>query len=87
MKLGVIVFFGFLAALVLRPYLQRTTVLSVPDAKQPKGIVIFLVREDALDTYFAAYNIARGRYARAGKLPVIGQGQIDLSVFNELKKK
>ena len=56
-------------------------------ARQPKGIVIFLVREDALDTYFAAYNIARERYAQAGKLPVIGQGQIDLSVFNQLKKK
>ena len=56
-------------------------------AKKPKGIVIFLVREDALDTYFAAYNIARGRYARAGKLPVIGQGQIDLSVFKQLQKK
>ncbi len=56
-------------------------------AKQPKGIVIFLVRDDALDTYFAAHDIARSHYARAGKLPVIGQGQIDLSVFNQLKKK
>lgn len=56
-------------------------------AKRTKGIVIFLVREDALDTYFAAYNIAREHYARAGKLPVIGQGQIDLSVFEQLKKK
>jgi sigma-B regulation protein RsbU (phosphoserine phosphatase) len=35
-KLGVIVFFGFLAALVLRPYLQRTAVLQVTDADQPK---------------------------------------------------
>jgi len=56
-------------------------------AKKPKGIIIFLVREDALGTYFAAYDIARARYARAGKLPVIGQGQIDLSVFKQLKKK
>ncbi len=56
-------------------------------AKQPKGIVIFLVREDALDTYFAAYGVAREHYARAGKLPVIGQGQIDLSVFKQLKKE
>ncbi len=56
-------------------------------ARQPKGIVIFLVREDALDTYFAAHDIARTHYARAGKLPVIGQGRIDLSVFNQLKKK
>jgi len=35
-KLGVIVFFGFLAALALRPYLQRTAVLPVTDADQPK---------------------------------------------------
>ncbi|MGI6417523.1 MAG: hypothetical protein ACOX1P_17845 [Thermoguttaceae bacterium] len=56
-------------------------------ARQSKGIVIFLVREDALDTYFAAHDIARTHYARAGKLPVIGQGRIDLSVFNQLKKK
>ena len=56
-------------------------------SKDPKGIVIFLVREDALGTYFAAYDIARQRYARAGKLPVIGQGQIDLSVFKQLQKK
>lgn len=56
-------------------------------AKKPKGIVIFLVREDALSTYFAAYDIARQRYARAGKLPVIGQGKIDLSVFKQLKKR
>ena len=56
-------------------------------AKKPKGIIIFLVREDALGTYFAAYDIARSRYARAGKLPVIGQGQIDLSVFKQLQKK
>ena len=36
MKLGVIVFFGFLAALALRPYLQRTAVLRVTEADQPK---------------------------------------------------
>ena len=36
MKLGVIVFFGFLAALALRPYLQRTVVLTATDADQPK---------------------------------------------------
>ena len=35
-KLGVIVFFGFVAALTLRPYLQRTVVLPAPDADQPK---------------------------------------------------
>ena len=47
---------------------------------------IFLVHEDALDTYFAAHDIARTHYARAG---TTGDrpGRIDLSVFNQLKKK
>lgn len=35
-KLGVIVFFGFLTALVLRPYLQRTIVLPATEADQPQ---------------------------------------------------
>lgn len=56
-------------------------------AEKPKRIVIFLVREDALDTYFAAYNLARRNYARAGKLPVVGQGKIDLSVFEQLENQ
>lgn len=56
-------------------------------ARQSKGIVIFLVREDALETYFAAHDMARSHYVRAGKLPVIGQGRIDLSVFSQLQKK
>ena len=36
MKLGATVFFGFLAALALRPYLQRTAVLPATDGDQPK---------------------------------------------------
>jgi sigma-B regulation protein RsbU (phosphoserine phosphatase) len=35
-KLGVIIFTGFLAALALRPYLQRTLVLPASEADQPK---------------------------------------------------
>jgi sigma-B regulation protein RsbU (phosphoserine phosphatase) len=35
-KLGVIVFFGFLTALALRPYLQRTMVLPATEADQPQ---------------------------------------------------
>ena len=52
-------------------------------AAQPKSSVIFLVRDDALGTYNAARNLARSRYARNGKLPVIGHGKIDLSMFEK----
>jgi len=52
-------------------------------AKDPKATVIFLVRDDALTTYYAARAVARSRYARNGKLPVIGHGKIDLSFFEK----
>lgn len=52
-------------------------------AKQPKGTVIFLVRDDGLSTYRSASAIARSHYARNGKLPVIGHGKIDLSMFRK----
>ena len=50
-------------------------------AKKPKGSVIFLVRSDAVSTYSAARGVARSRYCRNGKLPVLGKGRIDLSMF------
>lgn len=52
-------------------------------AEDPKSTVIFLVRDDALPTYYAASGVARSRYARNGKLPVIGHGRIDLSLFKK----
>ena len=52
-------------------------------AAQPKASVIFLVRDDALGTYYAARSLARSHYARNGKLPVIGHGKIDLSMFEK----
>jgi hypothetical protein len=52
-------------------------------AGRPKATVIFLVRSDGLSTYFSASGVARARYARNGKLPVIGQGKIDLSMFEK----
>jgi len=52
-------------------------------AADPKSTVIFLVRNDALPTYDAAHNVARSHYARNGKLPVIGHGRIDLSLFKK----
>jgi hypothetical protein len=58
-------------------------------AAEPKATVIFLVRDDGLGTYYAARSLARSHYARNGKLPVIGHGKIDLSVFEnpESRKK
>jgi len=50
-------------------------------AANKKRSVIFLIRDDGIGTYYAARNVARGRYARNGKLPVIGHGQLDLSMF------
>jgi hypothetical protein len=53
--------------------------ISADDTKT----VIFLVRDDALSTYFAAAAVARSRYAKNGKLPVIGHGKIDVSLFKK----
>ncbi len=50
-------------------------------AANKKRSIIFLIRDDAIGTYSAARNVARGKYARNGKLPVIGHGQLDLSMF------
>ncbi len=52
-------------------------------AAEPRASVIFLVRDDALGTYYAASSLARSHYARNGKLPVIGHGKIDLSMFKK----
>jgi hypothetical protein len=50
-------------------------------AANPKETVVFLIRENGLSTYNTAQNVARSRYARNGKLPVVGKGKIDLSLF------
>jgi hypothetical protein len=52
-------------------------------AAAPKATAIFLVRDDALATFHAASAVARTHRARHGKLPVIGHGKIDLSVFEK----
>lgn len=56
-------------------------------ARGEKRSVIFLVRSDGIEVYYAANNVARQHYARNGKLPVIGQGEIDLSVFRRENSK
>jgi len=48
---------------------------------QSKGTVIFLVRQDAVYTYNIASSVARSRFCPNGKLPVEGNGKIDLSKF------
>ncbi len=50
-------------------------------AGRPKATVIFLIRDDAVATYNAARAVALELRARNGKLPVIGHGKLDLSMF------
>lgn len=55
-------------------------------AQQEKSTIVFLVRPDGVSSYYTARSVARTRYCRNGKLPVPGQGAIDLSVFREALK-
>ncbi|RMG39193.1 MAG: hypothetical protein D6725_05675 [Planctomycetota bacterium] len=50
-------------------------------AQNPKGRVIFLVRPDAVGTYNQARSVALSHFCPNGKLPVLTQGEIDLSQF------
>lgn len=47
--------------------------------------IVFLIRSDGLGTYYAARKLCTDREIRNGKLPVIGDGRIDLSHFAEKK--
>lgn len=47
--------------------------------------VVFLIRSDGLSTYYAARKLCTDREIRNGKLPVIGNGRIDLSHFAKKK--
>ncbi|QNN24742.1 hypothetical protein HED60_21515 [Planctomycetales bacterium ZRK34] len=53
-------------------------------ANSDERTVIFLLREDGLGTYYVARGIARSRFARNGKLPVVGHGRLDLSLFDDI---
>jgi len=59
-----------------------TNLLACVSADTNKTIV-FLVREDGAGAYFAASRIATELGVRNGKLPVMGQGNIDLSLFGK----
>ncbi len=50
-------------------------------ADAEKQTVVFLLRDKGVGTYYTARNIARQRFARNGKLPIIGAGPIDLTQF------
>jgi len=50
-------------------------------ADNPKLTIIFLVREDGISTYRTAQSTAVAGYAKNGKLPVVGKGKLDLSMF------
>lgn len=52
-------------------------------AKNPRATVIFLVRDDAVGVYYAARALALEKRARNGKLPIIGHGKLDLSLFTD----
>jgi len=49
----------------------------------PNGSIIFLIRPDAVGTYYAARRIAQQNYCRNGKLPLLGFGKLDLSFFQK----
>lgn len=50
----------------------------------PKRTLVFLIRDNGLGTYRKARDLALWAEARNGKLPVLGQGRLDLAYF--LKK-
>ncbi|PHS11956.1 MAG: hypothetical protein COA78_08860 [Blastopirellula sp.] len=50
-----------------------------------KTTLVFLIRDDGLNTYYTARNLANTNGVKNGKLPVIGKGRIDLSYFNKKK--
>lgn len=47
------------------------------------GILIFLIRQDGVVTFDKARGDAYGRGVKTGKLPLPGQGRIDLSPFQK----
>lgn len=51
--------------------------------KAEKGSLVFLIRDDGLSTYEAARRFANAKGVKNGKLPVIGDGRIDLSYFKK----
>ncbi len=83
---GIVIYDGPQPKRVRRADLRSDkTFLALLDriAKQQKTTVTFLVRTDGVGTYQIARSVARSRFAHNGKLAVIGQGKIDLSLFTK----
>ncbi|PQO31181.1 hypothetical protein C5Y96_12590 [Blastopirellula marina] len=53
---------------------------------QKDGTLVFLIRDDGLSTYNTARNYANAKGVKNGKLPVIGNGRVDLSYFTKQAK-
>jgi hypothetical protein len=51
-------------------------------AESDRQTVIFLVRNDGLSSYQTARSLADAHATRHGKLPVIGQGRLNLNYFH-----
>jgi len=51
-------------------------------ANSTNGTIVFLIRSDGLNVYRACKKLCDEREIRNGKLPVVGQGKIDLSAFS-----
>ncbi|MBY0589063.1 hypothetical protein K2X85_17960 [bacterium] len=56
-------------------------------SKQEKGILIFLLRDNGLATFYAAKGVADERGVRTGRIPVVGQGNIDLSAVMKKQRR
>jgi hypothetical protein len=49
----------------------------------PSSQIIFLIRGDAMNAYTRAKRVADAAEARNAKLPLVGQGKVDLSMFEK----
>lgn len=57
-------------------------------AKDPKSLLLFLIRDDGQSAYNNGAGRAEGDYKiRIGKLPIPGRGQLDLSLFDKYRGK
>ncbi len=52
-------------------------------AAEEQSTIVFLVRQDGADAFYAARRLADAEGARNGKLPLVGSGDVDLSFFNK----
>lgn len=57
-------------------------------AADPKGLVLFLIREDGWETYIRAAYWAETHFTiKKGKIPLVGKGAVDLGKFEKSFKR